>query len=99
MKYGNVHGIVRISITADAETLKVSVWNTGPGFPESEKKNLFKKFSRIQTPELMSRKGSGVGLYMCWKIVTLHGGQIRADSTVGKWAEFTLEIPLVRAPL
>lgn len=99
VKYGNVHGIVRISITADAETLKVSVWNTGPGFSESEKKNLFKKFSRIQTPELMSRKGSGVGLYMCWKIVTLHGGQIRADSTVGEWAEFTFEIPLVRAPL
>jgi K+-sensing histidine kinase KdpD len=69
------------------------VWNEGPGFPESEKIRLFKRFSILQTPELARRKGHGVGLYVTWKIIMLHGGRIWADSKHGEWAVFTFEIP------
>ncbi len=94
VKYGNVHGRIRLTVQESENILRVSVWNEGPGFPESEKKFLFKKFSRLHTGELMGRKGSGVGLYMSWKTVQLHGGKIRAESGPGKWAEFIMELPL-----
>jgi signal transduction histidine kinase len=93
VKYGNVKGGVRLRVRREAGTLRVSVRNEGPGFPEAEKKNLFKKFSRLQTDELMGRKGSGIGLYMSWKIIAVHEGKIRADSSPGEWAEFSFEIP------
>jgi len=71
----------------------LAVWNEGPGFPEAEKSRLFRKFSRLQTPELLKQKGTGVGLYTSWRIVRLHGGRIRADSEEGHWAEFRVELP------
>ncbi|HSV98030.1 MAG TPA: GAF domain-containing sensor histidine kinase [Spirochaetota bacterium] len=98
VKYGNVKGRVRINAATTANAVRVSVWNEGPGFLESDKKNLFKKFSRLQTPELRGRKGSGIGLYLSWKAIQAHGGKIRAESEHGRWAEFIFEIPIVGEP-
>jgi len=93
VKYGNVKGRIRLRAGRSGDTVRVSVWNEGPGFPESEKKNLFKKFSRLQTPQLLGRKGSGIGLYLSWKALQAHGGKIRAESKEGAWAEFIFELP------
>ncbi len=94
VKYGDEKGEVRVRIRFDDEKVEVSVWNQGPGFPEEAKKRLFRRFSRIETEELMKRKGTGIGLYTSWKIIRLHGGRIWADSEEGEWAEFTFRIPL-----
>jgi len=80
-------------VRRDPDLLAVTVWNEGPGFPESERGKLFRKFSRLQVPELLRRKGSGVGLYTSWRIVNLHGGRISARSEPGAWAEFSFTIP------
>jgi len=92
-KYGRDGGELRLTIEQYEEGLKVVVWNEGPGFPLSARSRLFRKFSRIQTPELMKRKGTGVGLYTVWQVVRLHGGSVWADSEEGAWAEFGFEIP------
>ncbi|MBN2078304.1 MAG: GAF domain-containing sensor histidine kinase [Spirochaetes bacterium] len=93
VKYGNEGGAIRITVTRAEEKFQCTVWNEGPGFPESEKKKLFRKFSRLESPELMKRKGTGIGLYTSWKIIRLHDGRIRGTSEEGRWAEFTFEIP------
>ena len=93
VKYAHDEGEIRITISQKENQLKVDVRNDGPGFPDSERSRLFRKFSRIQTQELLSRKGTGVGLYTTWRIITSHHGKIAGDSEVGKWAEFTFEIP------
>jgi hypothetical protein len=93
VKYSDFEAVIRLNITAENGRIRVSVWNQGPGFPESEKIRLFKRFSILQTPELSEKKGHGVGLYVTWKIILLHGGRIWADSKHGEWAEFTFEIP------
>jgi signal transduction histidine kinase len=92
-KYGNNGGRAVLTVSLSGERLRVSVWNEGPGFPESEKIRLFRRFSKIQTPELLKRKGHGVGLYVSWNIIQLHGGRIWASSQHGQWAEFSFELP------
>jgi len=94
VKYGNPGGAVKLTVSAAGGKLRVSVWNEGPGFSRDQKKELFRKFSRLDSPELMKRKGSGIGLYVTWNIIVLHGGRIRAESDQGKWAEFSFEMPL-----
>jgi len=94
VKYGNREGVVRITATDDTGALVVSVWNEGPGFSVEDRARLFRRFSRLPKKELMARKGSGIGLYVTWKILQLHGGRIQAQSEEGRWAEFTFEIPL-----
>jgi len=93
VKYGNEGGRIELSVSLNDDMLHLGVLNEGPGFPASELPRLFKKFSRLQTKELKSRKGTGVGLYTCWRIIHLHGGRIWAESEHGQWARFSFEIP------
>lgn len=92
IKYGNRNGLLKISIKK-MENLEVSVWNEGPGFNENDKNNLFQKFSRLEKKELKKEKGTGIGLYMTWKIIQLHKGKIEANSKENEWACFTFNIP------
>ncbi|MEW6356470.1 MAG: GAF domain-containing sensor histidine kinase [Planctomycetota bacterium] len=92
-KYGNDGGEIRVAVERNDMELNVAVWNEGPGFPPSARAKLFRKFSRIETPELMKRKGTGVGLYTSWRIIQLHGGRMAAESEEGSWAEFSFRIP------
>jgi len=93
VKYGEENGLIRLRLHQNGSNPSISVWNRGPGFPTLERSKLFRKFSRLQIPELLKRKGTGVGLYTAWRIVQLHGGRIQAESEPGQWAEFVLEIP------
>ena len=99
VKYGNEGGLVRVRFSQQTDRFAVAVWNEGPGFPPEERSRLFRKFSRLQTPELRSRKGTGVGLYTAWRIVHLHGGRMDAISKPGSWAEFSLDVPLAGSPI
>ncbi len=101
VKYGREGGEVQLTVDiADAADdqppkLRVCVWNEGPGFPASQRNKLFKRFSRLDDPDLKARRGTGVGLYNAWRIVQLHRGTITADSQHGEWARFCFEIPAV----
>jgi signal transduction histidine kinase len=99
VKYGRDDGEVRVTFEIVAsrhvkpEALRISVWNEGPGFPPSQRNRLFRRFSRLDTPALKGTKGTGVGLYNTWRIVQLHRGRITAESKLGEWARFCVEIP------
>ena len=93
VKYGNEGGLVRLRVAYGDGALRIMVWNEGPGFPAEERSRLFRKFSRLDTPELRDRKGTGVGLYTVWRIARMHGGRTWATSEYGQWAEFGIEIP------
>ena len=95
VKYGRDGGTARVTVERHPGRVAVRVWNEGPGFPASQRSKLFRKFSRLDTPELRKQKGTGVGLYSSWRIVQLHGGKLTADSREGEWAEFRVDLPLV----
>jgi signal transduction histidine kinase len=92
-KYGTPGGQVRITAQRTDNELSVSVWNEGPGFPRDQRGKLFRKFTRLSTPELKKRRGTGLGLYNAWRIIELHSGRVAADSEQGAWAEFSFVIP------
>jgi hypothetical protein len=98
VKYGNEGGKVRILAGLDGGSIRVAVWNEGPGFSDEQKTMLFKKFSRIEDSELLKRKGTGLGLYTTWRLINMHGGKIQAESEKGKWAEFSFRIPQHQPP-
>lgn len=97
-KYGHQGGRIEARLAVSDEKVNFAVWNEGPGFPPEERPRLFRRFSRLQTPELARRKGTGVGLYTCWRIIQLHGGSMFAQSEHGQWAEFGFELPLSGPP-
>lgn len=93
VKYGAPGGSIRLSVQRGPSELTLKVWNQGPGFPSSQRGRLFRRFSRLTTPELKRRRGTGLGLYNARRIIQLHNGRIGADSEEGSWAEFWFSIP------
>jgi len=93
IKYGHQHGDIRVTSKLNSAELEVSVWNEGFGFLDKHKPLLFKKFSRLESSRAAPERGTGVGLFTCWKIVRLHGGTIQGESQYGQWARFTFTIP------
>jgi len=93
VKYGWTGGLIDVTVAPENEWLRVVVRNEGPGFAPAAKNRLFRKFSRLEDPELKKKKGTGIGLYTSWRIVQAHDGRMRADSERGHWAEFAFELP------
>ena len=91
-KYGKQGGEVRLAVVSEPGRLEVSVWNEGVGFPPEDRGKLFRRFSRLHQAEFRGVRGTGVGLYTCWRIIQLHRGRIRARSESGQWAEFAFEL-------
>jgi len=93
IKYGEDGGVVKISISSESGKFSAAVWNSGKGFPPEKASQLFKRFSRLDLPDYRAIRGTGVGLYIAWQIMQLHGGRIRAASEPGAWAEFSFDMP------
>jgi signal transduction histidine kinase len=71
-----------------------SVRDTGMGFSSEMLSKLFGKFIRSKSAELARPNGSGLGLYICRKIIEAHGGRVWAESPgEGMGATFYFELP------
>ena len=93
-KYGKEEGNARLEVKEIDGHIEIMVWNEGHGFTPDEKEKLFKKFSRIFSPETRNKRGSGLGLYLCKQIIDLHEGTVWAESEHEKWASFYFRIPI-----
>jgi signal transduction histidine kinase len=71
-------------------TFTATVRDTGGGIPIDRRTKIFDPFYTTKDPG----KGTGLGLYIVYKIVTKYGGQIRVDSEVGQGTTFTVAFPL-----
>jgi PAS domain S-box-containing protein len=74
--------------------IEISVIDTGIGIKPENMDKLFKKFSQIETGYTKSYEGTGLGLALTERLVTLHGGDIKAESEFGKGSKFTFIIPV-----
>jgi len=94
MKYGREETEIRISIAKTEGGYLFSVFNEGVGISKEDMETkLFQKFSRLKQKGTEGVKGSGLGLYMCKKIIEKHGGKIWAESEPGKWVRFNVFLP------
>ena len=73
--------------------VEVSVSDTGIGISPEDQQRLFTHFFRGQHHLVRSRKGTGLGLSIARSIVEAHGGEISAESEVGKGSTFRFTLP------
>jgi len=77
--------------------LVVTVADGGVGFGPAQRDAFFKEWSQFTPGRLQAGGGSGLGLFICKRLVELHGGRIGATSEgEGKGATFWFEVPTVR---
>lgn len=67
----------------------LTVSDYGKGIPDADKKRIFEKFYRSGDENTRTTKGTGLGLYLCSKIVKHFGGNITVTNNSPQGAIFT----------
>lgn len=80
IKFSEPNTRVKISIRGGADQVVLSVEDEGPGIPEGEFYKLFKEYSRTSNRPTREEPSTGLGLYLCRKIVENHKGKISAEN-------------------
>lgn len=86
-------GKITIGLTGNNEVVQFYVKDTGPGIPKDDLPHLFQKFYRVDNSATRTIGGTGLGLFICRKIVELYNGRVWADSEEGKGSTFFINLP------
>lgn len=89
-------GKVSLELQVGPDLATVAVHDTGLGIPPEEQELIFDEFRRSERSLARSYGGLGLGLAICQRLVTMHGGTLSVSSTgvegAGSTFEFTLPI-------
>ncbi len=86
---------VEIKLTIADTNVQVSVSDSGPGVPEADRERIFAPFFRAGN--VRNVQGSGVGLYIAYKIIQLCGGIITVKAAEPKGSTFTITFQRIAA--
>ena len=95
-----VGGKVTVAASFDEmnEKLKICVSDTGKGFKEEDKRELFKMFGKVEQTEAINTEGIGVGLFIVKRIIDSSGGEISVSSEgENKGTTFTFTMNMKKA--
>jgi len=86
-------GVLRIEGHRSDGTVLIAVTDNGVGIPEENITRIFEPF--FTTKEI--GKGTGLGLAVCYGILTEHGGSLDVQSTPGTGTTFTISLPVINS--
>ncbi|NLB87683.1 MAG: response regulator, partial [Syntrophomonadaceae bacterium] len=74
--------------------LIITIADTGIGIPEDYISYIFDPFYQVDNSNSRNYSGTGLGLYICKRLVELMGGTIDINSSVGKGTKFIISLPI-----
>lgn len=94
IKYGRADTAVKIKVSETDNGIVCSIYNQGVGISkEDSATKLFEKFGRLKQKGTEGIKGSGLGLYICKKIIEKHNGRVWIESVPGEFVTFYFSLP------
>jgi two-component system, OmpR family, sensor histidine kinase VicK len=92
VKYSD-QGKITIGLTGDDKVVQFRITDQGQGIPAEDVSHLFQKFYRVDSSDTRTIGGTGLGLFICRKIVELYNGRIWVESQLGKGSTFFINLP------
>jgi signal transduction histidine kinase len=93
IKFSEPGGEIEIATRAlpDPGFVEVSVSDEGPGVQHADREKIFEPYVRVGDDT--RAKGLGLGLAICKRLVTAHGGEIRVEDRQGGGSRFSFTLP------
>ncbi len=88
MKNSEGEKIIEVASTSSDGFVTVKVSDSGPGIPADLRTKVFEPFYTTK------RKGTGIGLSLCHRIITDHGGNLAVGASKWSGAEFVIKLPV-----
>lgn len=89
-------GDIHVTLLYTAESVILSVEDTGIGIPQEDLPYIFERFYRVEKSRARKYGGTGLGLSIVKKLVELQGGTIGVTSKLGNGTRFEVHLPLNR---
>jgi len=98
IKYTPVGGRILVRSELTASEVEVVVADTGPGIPQEEQEDIFRRYYQGRHTVKQAQPGYGIGLALCKEYAELMGGRVWVESVPGEGASFFFCFPRVDAP-
>lgn len=92
LKYTGSGGTIELAVLSDEDKWTLQITDTGRGISADDMPKLFQRFWQAANSSGRYYASTGLGLYLCRKIVELHKGQIWCESELGKGSTFSFTI-------
>ena len=90
LKFTTNGGSITVNMQQNNDKTNVSVVDTGRGIPEENKPKLFQRFWQAGSTGRYYAS-TGLGLYLCRRIIEAHNGRIWCESKEGEGSSFFIE--------
>lgn len=92
IRYNKAGGSVHVSITDEAEQVRLCVSDTGIGIAQEHLPHIFDRFYRVDKSHSRKSGGTGLGMSIVKHAVKYHHGTINIDSDIGKGTRITVTL-------
>ena len=101
VKYTFVNGTIKIEtkISANKNTVNISIIDNGIGIKEEKIPFIFNKFSQILARKTGEARSTGIGLTFCKMAIEAHGSKINVKSVPKESTNFSFLLPLVKTKI
>lgn len=86
-------GDVILSVSDKGDEVEIAVEDNGPGIFSGDVPQLFERFRQLDGTSTRTQGGTGLGLYICRRLVDLMGGRIWCESRLGVGSRFAFTLP------
>lgn len=97
-KYTVEGGTMSIAVQREGDEAVLRVRDSGVGIAPELLPHIFDLFTQADRSLDRSKGGLGIGLCLAKRLVEMHDGNIKVDSTLGTGSEFVVHIPVMTAP-
>ncbi|MFQ5580574.1 MAG: ATP-binding protein [Nitrospiria bacterium] len=99
VKFTPSGGNISVSLSAEEEKMVVSVQDNGIGISEADLPYIFDRFYSVANSNLNLHEGTGLGLFIAKKLISLQGGELRVRSEIRKGSTFFFSLPIEHVTL